>query len=53
MENLLPIQLQTKAPFGFVDRSPAVDFYVQKLRRLSVPDSSGSLESHGFDAADM
>ena len=30
MENLLPIQLQTRVPFGFADRSPAVDLYVQK-----------------------
>ena len=30
MENPLPVQLQTKVPFGSVDRSPAVDFYVQK-----------------------
>ena len=31
MEKLLPIQLQTRVPFGFVDRNPAVDFYVQKM----------------------
>jgi hypothetical protein len=45
MEKLLPIQLRTRVPFGFVDRSPAVDFYVQKrmvicsrqLRQLGGP----------------